>query len=113
MKRAQVYFEDDEYETLREVAFKRRASVSSMLRHMALVSIIGKPAKAKKRDAEGWESIIGMVHESKTDVAERHDEAAMDSYVLRPLFVDEDTYLAQQASLQNVMRGLAIASEPG
>lgn len=40
-----------------------------------------------------------------------HAEANMESYVLRPLFVDEDTYVAQQASLERVMRGLAIASD--
>jgi len=71
MKRAQIYLEDNEYEALRVEAFKRRASISSVLRHLVQVNILGRP---KKRAAIGLDAIIGMLHETKTDVAERHDD---------------------------------------
>lgn len=40
-----------------------------------------------------------------------HDEAVMDAYVLRPFFIDEDAYAAHRASLAQVMRGIAIATD--
>ncbi|HEY4055611.1 MAG TPA: hypothetical protein VGM39_03345 [Kofleriaceae bacterium] len=40
-----------------------------------------------------------------------HDEAAMSAYVLRPFFIDEETYAARAASLSLVMRGIGIATE--
>ena len=70
MKRAQIYLEDDKYEALRAEAFKRRTSISAVLRHLIQVSIIGKP---KKRYAAGLDAIIGMVRD-KPDVARRHDD---------------------------------------
>ena len=72
MKRAQIYLEDTEYEALRTAAFKRRASISSILRELVQVSIIGK--SKKRRSTIGLDPIIGMVHETKPDVAERHDD---------------------------------------
>ena len=71
MKRAQIYLQDDEYEAVRAEAFKRRASISAVLRHLIDVSIIGR---RKKHYAAGLDAIIGMVHDTKTDVAERHDD---------------------------------------
>jgi len=74
MKRAQIYLEDAEYEALREAAFKRRSSISSVLRHLIQVSIVGKPAKPKKRYAAGLLELSGLIHETRSDVAERHDD---------------------------------------
>lgn len=71
MKRAQIYLDDAEYEALREAAFKRRTSISGVLRHLIQVSIVGK---RKRRVAAGLDAIIGMVHDTKTDVSERHDD---------------------------------------
>ena len=71
MKRAQIYLEDGEYEVVREAAFKRHLSVSSILRQL-IQENLGKPS-AKRRPA-GLDAIIGIVHETKTDVAERHDD---------------------------------------
>ncbi len=70
MKRAQIYLEDEEYEALRTEAFKRRSSISAVLRNLVQVIVIRKP---KKRHAAGLDAIVGMVHETQPDVAERHD----------------------------------------
>ena len=74
MKRAQIYLGDEEYEALREAAFKRRASISSVLRELIQVTIIGKPRKPKKRYAAGLLELAGIAHETKSDVSERHDD---------------------------------------
>ena len=71
MKRAQMYLDDEEYEALRAEAFKRRASISSVMRQLIQVAIVGKQ---KKRSVVGLDAIIGMVRDTKTDVAQRHDE---------------------------------------
>lgn len=71
MKRAQIYLEDDAYEALRTEAFKRRASISAVLRQLIYVNIIGR---RKKRYAAGLMGLVGLVHDAKTDVAERHDD---------------------------------------
>lgn len=71
MKRAQIYLEDEEYEAVRAEAFKRRTSISAILRNLIYVTIIRHP---KKRYAAGLDAIVGMVHETKPDVAERHDD---------------------------------------
>lgn len=73
MKRAQIYLEDDEYETLRRAAFQRRVSLSGMLRHLIQVSIIGT-SKPKKRYAAGLLELAGIAHETRRDVSERHDD---------------------------------------
>ena len=72
MKRAQIYLEDEEYEALRSAAFKQRASISSVLRHLVQINIIGKPRK--KRYAAGLLELVGLVHETKRDVSVRHDD---------------------------------------
>ncbi len=72
MKRAQIYLEDEEYEALREAAFKRRASISSVLRQLVQVNVIGQ-SKSKRR-MQGLDAIIGMVRDPKSDVAVRHDD---------------------------------------
>lgn len=74
MKRAQIYLGDAEYEALREAAFRRRASISAVLRELVQVSIIGKPRKPKKRYAAGLLELVGLFHETRPDVAERHDD---------------------------------------
>ena len=76
MKRAQIYLEDAEYEALREAAFKRRTSISGVLRHLIQVSIVGKPAKSKKRYAAGLLELAGIFHDTRRDISERHDDYA-------------------------------------
>jgi len=74
MRRAQIYLDEAEYEALRATAFKQRQSISAVLRHLIQVSIIGKPAKPKKRYAAGLLELSGLIHETRSDVAERHDD---------------------------------------
>ena len=71
MKRAQIYLEDHEHEALRAEAFRRHSSISSVLRQLIQISVIGK---RKKRSAVGLDAILGAVHDTKADVAERHDD---------------------------------------
>lgn len=71
MKRAQIYLDDMEYEALRTRAFQQRTSISSLIRGLVRVQIIGKPPSKRSR---GLDAIIGMVHDSKPDVARRHDK---------------------------------------
>ena len=73
MKRAQIYLEDQKYEALREAAFRRHASISSVLGELVDLYIVEKPKKA--RSPGGFLSdIVGIAHETKPDVAERHDD---------------------------------------
>lgn len=72
MKRAQIYLDDDKYEALRAQAFQRRTSISSILRDLVLVHVIGKPKPARPKG--GLDAIIGMVRDPKRDVARRHDD---------------------------------------
>ena len=74
MKRAQIYLDDTEYEALREAAFKRRESISAVLRQLIQISIVGKSKSRKKRYAAGLLEMAGVLHETKPDVSERHDE---------------------------------------
>ncbi len=73
MKRAQIYLDDEEYEALRARAFQQHSSISSILRGLVQMSIIGKP-ETSRRPRQLLDGIIGMVRDSKTDVAERHDD---------------------------------------
>ena len=70
MKRAQIYLDDGQYEALRSEAFRRRASISAILRELIETNFL-KPRK--KRHAAALRSLIGMVHDTQTDVARRHD----------------------------------------
>ena len=74
MKRAQVYMDDDEFEAVRVEAFKRHTSLSSVFRHLVRVNIMREPKQVKDRYAANLDAIIGMVHDPKPDVAERHDD---------------------------------------
>ena len=72
MKRAQIYLDDEEFEVLRTEAFKRRSSISALMRELILVNLLDRP---KKRYAAGLlDEMVGMVHDTKTDVAQRHDD---------------------------------------
>ena len=74
MRRAQVYFKDEDvYEAVRTKAFKQHTSISSLLEQWAREKTLGTPKK--KRYAAGLlDELVGIVHDSKTDVAERHDD---------------------------------------
>ncbi len=73
MKRAKICLNDAEYEALRAAAFKQHTSISAILRKLVRVNIVGK-LKPKKRYAAGLMELIGLVHETRPDVAERHDD---------------------------------------
>lgn len=78
MKRAQIYLGDEEYEALRAEAFKRRQSISSVLRSLVQVSIVGRPQRGKKRYAAGLLELARQLnlHDTAHDVSERHDDYA-------------------------------------
>lgn len=74
MVRAQVYFDEKEYQVVREVAFKERISISALIRRLVDERLLGR-ARRKKRNAAEWLlSIAGTIHDPKPDVAERHDD---------------------------------------
>lgn len=73
MVRAQVYFDEQEYEAVRQVAFKERKSISALIRKLVDEQLLNRTAK-KKKGAEGLLSLIGMFRETRSDVAERHDD---------------------------------------
>ena len=72
MKRAQIYLDDEKYEALRVKAFQQHTSISSILRDLVQIYVIGKPKRARSKG--GLDAIVGMVHDSKRDVARRHDD---------------------------------------
>ena len=74
MKRAQIYLDDAEYDALREAAFKRRESISAVLRQLIQISIVGKAKSRRKRYAAGLLEMAGILHEAKANVSERHDD---------------------------------------
>lgn len=73
MVRAQVYFDEKEYEAVRQTAFKRRVSISALIRRLVDEQLLGRTSK-KKNAAEWLLSLSGLIHETKPDVAERHDD---------------------------------------
>ena len=74
MVRAQVYFDEREYEAVREAAFKERISISALVRRLVDHQLLGCSRTNKKNAAEWLLSIAGTIHDPKTDVAERHDD---------------------------------------
>lgn len=73
MVRAQVYFDEQEYEAVRQRAFKERVSISALIRRLVDEQLLGKKPK-KNKGAEWLLSLAGLVHDTKTDVSERHDD---------------------------------------
>ncbi len=79
--RAQVYLEERQYEQLREEAFKRRISLSELLRRLIEQAFFGKekegagplererPSSTKEK-AQGF---VGKGHDPRGDVARNHD----------------------------------------
>ena len=78
MVRAQVYFDEQEYEAVRQAAFKERVSISALIRRLVDEQILGRKEKSKKNAAEWILSLSGLIHETKSDVAERHDHYLWD-----------------------------------
>ncbi len=71
MKRAQIYLQESEYEDLRAEAFRRRASISAIIRRaLTQTHILKEP---RKRSWEGLDALVGMIHD-KPDVSVRHDD---------------------------------------
>ena len=73
MVRAQVYFDEQEYEAVRQEAFKKRLSISAIIRRLVDDQILGRKTERKKK-ATGLLSLVGMFRETKPDVSERHDD---------------------------------------
>lgn len=71
MMRAQVYFDEQEYEAVRQAAFKERVSISALIRRLVDEQILGR--KKKKKGAGGLLSMAGLFRD-KPDVGERHDD---------------------------------------
>lgn len=74
MRRAQVYFDEREYEAVREVSFKERISISALIRRLVDEQLLGRTRKKKKNAAAWLLSMAGTIHDPKRDVAERHDD---------------------------------------
>ena len=72
MKRAQIYLDDEVYEAVRTAAFHLRTSISSLMQQWAREKTLGAPKPVQSKG--GLDAIIGMVHDSKRDVARRHDD---------------------------------------
>lgn len=72
MVRAQVYFEEQEYEAVRKAAFQERISISALMRRLVDEQLLRKKPK-KKSGFGALLSMSGMIHD-KPDVAERHDD---------------------------------------
>lgn len=73
MKRAQLYLDDEKYEALRAKAFQQHTSISSIMRDLVQIYVIGKPKRARSSKG-GLDAVIGMVRDPKRDVARRHDD---------------------------------------
>ncbi len=75
MVRSQIYFKEEQYETLRKLSFKEHVSISEMVRRFVGNQITSKKTpKRKKSAAAVLLSLAGLCHETKKDVAERHDD---------------------------------------
>lgn len=72
MKRTQVYLDNGEYEALREASFKARASISAVIRRLIDQHLLSR--RPKPRMARGLLALGGLIHETKPDVARRHDD---------------------------------------
>ncbi len=72
MKRTQIYFNEREYEAVRETSFRQRISISALIRRLVDEQLLGRPRH--KPGARGLLALAGLVHERKADVAERHDD---------------------------------------
>jgi hypothetical protein len=70
--RAQAYFNEEEYEAIREVAFRERISISALLRRLVDEQLLNRPRR-KKNAAQWLLSMAGTIHD-KPDVAQRHDD---------------------------------------
>ena len=72
MVRAQVYFNEQEYEAIRKAAFKERVSISALLRRLVDEQLLHR--KRRKTGASGLLSLAGLIRDSKPDVARHHDD---------------------------------------
>jgi hypothetical protein len=70
MVRTQIYLDEREYESLRQEAFRRRRSISAILRQLIDERLI---AKSQKK-SQGLKEIVGIFKDKKTDVARYHDD---------------------------------------
>lgn len=79
MKRTQLYLPEEDYEELRERAFRERTSVANLIREAIKEYTTHKRKKTKKKPEQKVEEsplykIIGLYESGKKDVSEKHDE---------------------------------------
>ncbi len=74
MFRIQIYLNKEAYEALKSASYKKHISVSEIIRRLVDNQILRKKTKRKKTAAGVLLSMSGLIHETKTDVAERHDD---------------------------------------
>lgn len=74
MVRAQVYFDEREYEAVRQAAFKERVSISALIRRLVDEQVLGRKKKKGGSAAEALLKLSGLVRDHRRDVSERHDD---------------------------------------
>ena len=74
MVRAQVYFDEQEYEAVRQAAFKDRVSISALIRRLVDEQLLGRKRKKGSGAAEALLKLSGLVRDSRRDVSQRHDD---------------------------------------
>ena len=72
MKRTQVYLDEREYEAVREASFKARISISALIRRLVDQHLLGQ--RSRRKTARDLLALSGLIHETKPDVAKRHDD---------------------------------------
>lgn len=75
MIKTQIYLNETEYEAVRGLSYKERMSISKIIRRLIDENLL-TPAKKKKSGAAWLLSIAGTLHDTKTDVSEKHDDYA-------------------------------------
>lgn len=70
MVRTQVYLDKKEYEFLRQEAFQKRRSISSVLRELVDERLLARP----KKKPSSLNQIVAMFKDKKSDVARCHND---------------------------------------
>lgn len=74
MVKTQIYLNETEYEALRGLSYKERISISKIIRRLVDENLL---TSTKKKSGVDWLlSIAGTLHDTKTDIAEKHDDYA-------------------------------------
>jgi len=70
--RTQVLFDEEDYRNIKREAFERGISMSAVVREMCRERYVGGKTTIKNREAAL--RFIGAGRDTKSDVAERHDD---------------------------------------